>query len=312
MKIFTVSIFLMLSIKGLTQTIEGWSDYNWKPTSAEKANYYFIQEKTDSGWYRRDFYVHTRKIVRRGLYQDSACKKLVGTAIYFYPNGNFSAIEQKEIQANYRLEFHDNGMMLDSGYYINKKQIGTRLRWHSNGYLADSSTRINDSTVSIVYWFDDGQPAAAGYKVNDRLQGKWTYFHHNGKVAAALMYNKDKIVTAIYSNEEGNIQTDTSAVNREATFKKKGIEGWRNYLMNNTAWPPGVKLTNTNQVTVVVQFVIDEEGKVNDVAIFQPFDPVFDKQAIKIIQQSPTWLPAIEHNRKVKAYRRQPITFVQY
>lgn len=34
-----------------------------------------------------------------------------------------------------------------------------------------------------------------------------------------------------------------------------------------------------------------------------------DAIATRIIRQSPKWEPAIQYNRKVKAYRLQPITF---
>ena len=163
----------------------------------------------------------------------------------------------------------------------------------------------------MVSWFDDGNPAASGYKVNDQKKGKWQYFHHNGKQAGQVLYDKDSAITQTYYNEDGSLQTDIGAANREATFKKKGMEGWQTYLKNSTAWPAGYKLANTNKVTVDILFCINEEGKIKEVEVLMPFHPVFDKEALKIIQQSPAWLPAVQHNRKVKAWRRQPLTFVQ-
>ena len=57
------------------------------------------------------------------------------------------------------------------------------------------------------------------------------------------------------------------------------------------------------------QFTIS--GKVIDAEVSLPFHPEFDKIALSIIKDSPAWTPATAHNRKVKAYRRQPITFAQ-
>ena len=83
------------------------------------------------------------------------------------------------------------------------------------------------------------------------------------------------------------------------------------YLEKNLYWPPRLQFTTTAAVTVGVSFVIDENGKVTDAEVSMPFHEAFDKIALKIIKNSPTWLPGIAHNRKVKAYRRQPVTFTQ-
>jgi protein TonB len=35
-----------------------------------------------------------------------------------------------------------------------------------------------------------------------------------------------------------------------------------------------------------------------------------EEEAIKVIKRGPDWVPAIQNGRNVKAYRKQPITFV--
>jgi hypothetical protein len=50
---------------------------------------------------------------------------------------------------------------------------------------------------------------------------------------------------------------------------------------------------------------------VTDAEVYMPFHEEFDRIALKIIKNSPAWLPAISNNRKVKVYRLQPITFTQ-
>jgi TonB family protein len=308
---FLILILFPLSV--FSQPVETYYDYNWKPCNKEKASYYSLLEKTDSGWWRRDFYANTMQVQMRGLYRDSTCKVANGTIQRYHSNGYLSSIEKrvKGKLEGQRLQYYTNGVLMDSAFYQNHKQVGVRMQWHRNGYSADSSTRINDSTLVQVQWFDDGSPAASGYRVLDKQQGKWQYLHRNGKLAGVVVYNQDKIVSAAYYNEDGSLQIDTATVNKEAVFKKKGMEGWQNYLSNNTAWPYGYKLTNVNQVTVSIQFCVNEEGKVTEAEVVIPFHPVFDKEALKIIQQSPAWVPALQHNRKVKAWRRQPITFLQ-
>ena len=64
-------------------------------------------------------------------------------------------------------------------------------------------------------------------------------------------------------------------------------------------------------IIVRIDFAIDENGKVIEEYLSLPFHEAFDQNAFKVINNSPPWLTAISHNRKVKAYRRQPVTFVQ-
>ena len=188
--------------------------------------------------------------------------------------------------------------------------VDKRFRWHSNGYPLDSISRINDSTEVLIGWFDDGAPAYAGYLVNGENSGRWKYFHHNGQVSAVELYNNGNIIKAEYFDESGSPLIDTSLVGREADMKG-GSSAWNRYLERKLYWPAGLKFSTPASVTVGISFVVDENGKITDVEVYMPFHEEFDKIAVNIIKNSPDWLPGIAHNRKVKAYRRQPVTFVQ-
>ncbi len=294
------------------QKTEAFYDFFWNPCVQENARYYTTIEKTDSGWLRQDYYVSTGKLQMRALYEDRACKIKNGNAIYFHANGNPSFVGRyiHGKQSGICISYHSNGMMLDSALFQNGEVVDKRFKWHSNGYLSDSINRLNDSTYVNVGWFDDGSLAYAGYIVNGMQESKWKYYHHNGELSASEIYVKGKITSVEYFDETGKPQTDTSFVNREATMKG-GETAWRKYLEKNLYWPSGLKFSTAAEVTVGVNFTIDENGKISEVEVYMPFHAEFDKIALKIIKNSPQWLPALAHNRKVKAYRRQPITFSQ-
>ena len=115
---------------------------------------------------------------------------------------------------------------------------------------------------------------------------------------------------AVYYTETGQVQTDTSLVNREAVLKG-GANAWRNYLSKNLYWPPNLEFSTGGSVTVGVSFIVDENGKLTNAEIYLPFHEAFDAIALKVIRSSPSWLPAYAHNRRVKAYFRQPVSFAQ-
>lgn len=54
------------------------------------------------------------------------------------------------------------------------------------------------------------------------------------------------------------------------------------------------------QGRVLVDFVIDEKGKVTDVSVGKSVDPLLDEEAVKVISASPDWKPARLAGKKVK------------
>jgi periplasmic protein TonB len=114
----------------------------------------------------------------------------------------------------------------------------------------------------------------------------------------------------IYFDEAGNALADTSNNDADAMFKG-GKEKWKKFLTKNLEFPYNYNLVNTNVVTVVIAAIIDEEGNILDPYVDTPFNTVFDEEALRVIKKSPKWSPRIDHNRRVRMYVRQPISFAQ-
>ena len=55
------------------------------------------------------------------------------------------------------------------------------------------------------------------------------------------------------------------------------------------------------QGRVLVDFVIDEKGKVTDVKVARGVDPRLDAEAVRVVSASPDWKPGILRGKKVKA-----------
>jgi antitoxin component YwqK of YwqJK toxin-antitoxin module len=300
-------------LSALAQKTETFYDYNWKPCTVEKARFYSTLEKTDSGWFRHDYFINSRKLQMQALYKDSTCKIQNGYCIYFHANGNVSTIGRRVNNKNddVCVQYYSNGMMADSATYKDGMSVGCRITWHRNGYMSDSIRHVNDSMDIHIGWFDDGSLSFSGYWLRGNKHGKWKYYHRNGNLAGNEIFDRGKVIRKDFFGEDNTPQPDTSKANSEASFKKGGIEGWRKYLADNSYWPAGLQLANTNAVTIGVEFTINEEGKPEEIEAYIPFHNAFDKIAIGIIRKSPAWKPAMQHNRKVKQRFRQPVTFQQ-
>jgi TonB family protein len=305
----SLCLFSALYVSAQNQQYYNW---NWKPCNPEDARFISITDKTDSGWAKRDFYLSTKKLQMKGLYKDSALKIKNGWFRYFYSNqilssqGNFVNGEKDGLW----LSYHYNGMMKDSVLY-EKGNMRTAIGWYGNGNAADSAVNNADGTGVYVAWFDNGQPSASGRIFKGKKDKKWQYFHKNGNIAAMEEYEQDKLISRVYYDEAGVQLADTTNRNRNAEFKG-GEKKWRSFLSSNLEFPPGVKLNNTEKITVVVNATIDEDGNVTDLYVSVPVHPKFDEEALRVFRRSPKWVPSIAHNRRVKYYIRQPLTFGQY
>lgn len=95
----------------------------------------------------------------------------------------------------------------------------------------------------------------------------------------------------------------------EASFKG-GESAWRKYLERNLN--PNAPVDNgapEGTYTVYVQFVVSKDGSISDVKALTNHGYGMEKEAVKVIQKGPAWVPAIQNGRSVNAYRKQPITF---
>ena len=64
---------------------------------------------------------------------------------------------------------------------------------------------------------------------------------------------------------------------------------------------PEAAVKNGIQGRVLVDFIIDEKGKVSDVSVRKGVDPLLDEEAVRVIEASPAWKPARVGGKKVKS-----------
>ena len=102
-------------------------------------------------------------------------------------------------------------------------------------------------------------------------------------------------------------------VEKEADFPG-GLPAWRDFLMTNLRADVVLKdlpkRTKKFEQTAMVQFIVCTDGTVCDVKVINKVLPSIKKEAERAIVNSGKWIPAEQGGRKVKAYRRQPITFL--
>lgn len=75
-----------------------------------------------------------------------------------------------------------------------------------------------------------------------------------------------------------------------------------------------IKFPNTNKIPknggkVIVKYVVNKQGEIEDVEIIKSAGKPFDKEAIRVIKKMERWIPGILENKVVKVMYTQPISF---
>lgn len=248
-----------------------------------------------------------------GLYEDKENKIRNGTFYLVYPNNKFQTIGKyvHNKKEGVWLDYYSDGSMKDSMNYQDGHQVGISLSWYGNGAGEDSMNVEENGNGVYVSWFDNGQPSSAGrYTAFTSRHGKWQYFHKNGKLSAIELYDHDTLKSKQYFDETGNYLPDTTSHDRDAEFPG-GDKAWSKYLSKELYFPSNLELSNSDFAVVVISGIINEEGKVLEAEVTVPFQTRFDEIALDAVKKSPNWLPAIEHNRKVRYRFRQAVSFSQ-
>ncbi len=313
MKPALIALFILTVFAAPAQKTEQYFNYLWKPCYPTFARFYSLTEKTDSGWGRRDYFIHEKALQMVGLYEDSSCQIPNGSFYFFNAAGKLQSagINRHGKKEGLWLSYHNNGMMSDSIFYADGNPSGTSFAWYENGYLHDSSVYNADGSGVEVSWFDNGNESQAGrFSAGRKMNGKWQFFHANGQVSSLETYQDGALLNKQYFNEDGSTLADTTNKDKLAEFKG-GMSGWQHYLEKHLYFPDQYRFTNGDSAIVVVTGTIDETGKMTNVYVSTPFYPAFDKIALSIVSKSPLWSPAIRHNRKVKFTFSQAVSFVQ-
>lgn len=130
--------------------------------------------------------------------------------------------------------------------------------------------------------------------------------------------NKDDFnIDGLFSDKSGEGKTSTDddifvTVEQMPTFQGGNLVDFRNWVMQNVTYPP-TALENGIQGNVVVQFVIDKDGKITNIKVLQSPDKTLSNAAIAVLEKANTlrngWKPGMQRGKPVRVAFTLPIRF---
>ncbi len=86
-------------------------------------------------------------------------------------------------------------------------------------------------------------------------------------------------------------------MNEEPAEFPGGETAWREYLGNNLKYPDSLQNIKGQ---VLLKFVVNPKGTIDKVEIIKSLHPMLDKEAVRVIINSPGWRPAKQTGKKFR------------
>ncbi|MDO9373265.1 MAG: energy transducer TonB [Ferruginibacter sp.] len=153
----------------------------------------------------------------------------------------------------------------------------------------------------------NGTLILSGKYSDNKKNDYWRSYNDTGKILSSIKYLNDSIV------EVDDLNKKASSISypdeREAAFPG-GQKAWVKYLQKKLGENnPADKSFHGGKV--YVNFVVGTDGKVQELFVSKSVEFILDETSLEIIGKAPDWIPAFQNGKTVRAYRRQPLTFIQ-
>lgn len=224
---------------------------------------------------------------------------------FYMLDANFNGTTQQNALYFIRVaKLNDHSWQFDT-YNINGPMISTeRYKDEKGQVLHGQCVYFNKKgTRDSIINFTDGLPDGSWYYLNDTGKIFLEKKYAAGRLTATIDRIRQDSLDAIEYKKRDTVKT----IEEESSFPG-GIKGWGKYLNENMVYPDRAQKLE-KQGTVIIQFIVDTEGKVTDPEIIQSVEFSIDDEALRMLYKSPKWKAAFQNGKKVKSYKRQPLTF---
>ena len=134
---------------------------------------------------------------------------------------------------------------------------------------------------------------------DDNAAGKYGEAAKDGVIEITLKkgdVNEEKPAPDIYINSK-------KAIPFQQVAQKPGFNGgdaneFSKYVAQNVVYPESCRQSKI-EGRVMLEFTVTETGKVGDIRILRSVNSDLDREAVRVVAQSPTWTPGRDENGKV-------------
>ena len=124
-----------------------------------------------------------------------------------------------------------------------------------------------------------------------------------------LQGNKTTVFNSVTVNRNPNKGGVVSfaAVDKLPTFPG-GDKAFSNFLAKSIRYPKEAK-DQKIQGRVIVSFIVEKDGKLNDIKVLRDIGGGAGAEAIRVLSESPAWIPGMQNEKPVRVAYTMPVNF---
>lgn len=280
-----------------------------------------VKLNDSSGFYKGLDYYMTGSIRSAGLYIKVKGEFLkTGKFLFYHPNGKKSeegifVIDTNQVSSvrtgKWRYYYPDGRPLEEKIFLVNNDfstvhnltmsywdTAGNQTVVKGNGTCQYPKEMVFDSIIQIALF--------TGKVKDGKYDGQWIGQFNNGKIACQYYYQEGQLLAGkIYNSKAVNLSFDT--LNSPAFYEGGEAELIRIYRASIKY--PQLEMDNDIQGTVVVSFLVDEDGWLSEFTVVKSVSLGLDIEALRAVSQFPRFRPKMVNGKRVKSEYTQRITF---
>lgn len=123
-------------------------------------------------------------------------------------------------------------------------------------------------------------------------------------------FDEDTEIVQIVEVKDEEIKDDEPFLTAETmpSFQGGTINDFRNWVQSKVKYP---QIAQENGISgrVVLQFVIEKDGRLTNIVVLQTPDRSLSEEAIRVLNQSPKWAPGKQRSQTVRVKYTLPVDF---
>jgi len=131
--------------------------------------------------------------------------------------------------------------------------------------------------------------------------GDFESWYENGNIAYKCTYIEGILDTSKPFNEWTEDGEKIHVVADVMPVFPGGMVGLKDFIQNNVVYPPEARAKNLEE-KIYVKFMIDKQGKVQNISVTKGQSQILIDAAIKVIEKMPKWKPGELGGKKVNVW----------
>jgi len=235
-----------------------------------------------------------------------------GQCLEYYANGAAKSLTNYKTGSRFGLEydFYENGKPYLTAEYpeggirdgiftdylikTNYDSLGSVQVENGNGYA-----KIYDSDFKFI--------VEEGSVKDGKRDGTWKGSNKTLTLSFKEDFQNGQLISGTAISADGTITTYTKSRGLPPMFKG-GIEGFSKYLSGSIHYPSYEREHNI-QGRVIISFVVEKDGKTVDAKVVKSVSLGLDQEAMRVINNSPRWVPGTMFGKPVRIMYSVPISF---